>query len=90
MRYDGSEERSAAPAAQAPATPADTLEGGALLRLAASCPRCGARPAMRVTEPLVRALGGEPGARRLATYQCQRRGCGAVYDLAGEAFRKAH
>ncbi|MDB4948892.1 MAG: hypothetical protein JWM27_1541 [Gemmatimonadetes bacterium] len=68
---------------------AEGEERGELLRLSASCPRCGSRPAMRITRPLVAALGAEPGTRRLATYQCQRRGCGAVYDLAAEAFRRA-
>jgi hypothetical protein len=90
MRYDGMDERSAASAARVAAGTVKNEDGGALLRLAASCPRCGARPAMRITEPLMKALGAEPATRRLATYQCQRRGCGAVYDLAGDAFRKAH
>lgn len=54
---------------------------GRLLRLAASCPRCGARPALRVAEETARALyRGDPEAR-IGTYQCQRRGCGTIYDL---------
>lgn len=60
-----------------------------LLRLAATCPRCGARPAMRVTEALVRAMQREDAETRIATYQCQRRGCGAVYDIAAAAALKA-
>jgi hypothetical protein len=55
--------------------------GGPLLRPTASCPRCGSRPALRATEALRDAVGGRPLAERLATYQCQRRACGAVYPL---------
>lgn len=64
-------------------------EDGRLLRPAASCPRCGARPAMRVTPALVRALGGQPATLRVGTYQCQRRGCGAIYDLSAGAYLRA-
>lgn len=60
-----------------------------LLRVAASCPRCSSRPALRVTPAVVRALDSTPAATRVATYQCQRRGCGAVYDVVAEAFQKA-
>lgn len=63
---------------------------GRLLRLAASCPRCASRPALRITEEMVRALRAEPARRRLGTYQCQRRGCGFVYDLFAAAYRGAH
>ncbi|HEX6748633.1 MAG TPA: hypothetical protein VF092_15150 [Longimicrobium sp.] len=57
-----------------------------LLRPAATCPRCGARPAMRVTDAMVGALTGHPGTERVGTYQCQRRGCGAIYDLTADAY----
>ena len=57
-----------------------------LLRPAAACPRCGARPAMRVTAAMVHALRDRPADERVATYQCQRRGCGAVYDLTAGAY----
>lgn len=60
-----------------------------LLRVAASCPRCASRPALRVTPVAVRALDGTDPAIRVGTYQCQRRGCGALYDLSAEAFQKA-
>jgi hypothetical protein len=60
-----------------------------LLRVAASCPRCSSRPALRVTPAVVRALDGTDPAVRVGTYQCQRRGCGALYDLSAEAFQKA-
>jgi hypothetical protein len=60
-----------------------------LLRVAASCPRCSSRPALRVTPAVVRALASTLPATRVATYQCQRRGCGAVYDVTAEAFQKA-
>ena len=73
-------------AAPAPA-PAD--EDGRLLRPAASCPRCGARPALRVTQAMVRALDGQAATVRVGTYQCQRRGCGAIYDLSAGAYLRA-
>jgi hypothetical protein len=60
-----------------------------LLRVAASCPRCGTRPALRVTQAMVRALSGSEAAVRLGTYQCQRRGCGAIYDLEAGAYLRA-
>ena len=67
----------------------DELQNGRLLRPAASCPRCGARPAMRVTEAMVRAVKRHDTATRMGTYQCQRRGCGAVYDLLASAYLRA-
>jgi hypothetical protein len=62
---------------------------GRLLRPAAACPRCGARPAMRVTAAMVRALNGQETGVRVGTYQCQRRGCGAIYDLNAGAYLRA-
>jgi len=62
---------------------------GRLLRPAAACPRCGARPAMRVTTAMVRAVAGMPPQVRVATYQCQRRGCGAIYDIGAGAYLRA-
>lgn len=59
--------------------------GAQLLRLASNCPRCGSRPALRITAGVARLLADEAQGARLGTYQCQRRGCGAIYDLvAGE------
>ncbi len=56
-----------------------------LLRLASNCPRCGSRPALRITTEVARLLTDAANGARLGTYQCQRRGCGAIYDLvAGE------
>lgn len=60
-----------------------------LLRAAVTCPRCASRPAMRVTPALVEALAGTDPAARVATYQCHRRGCGALYDLTAAAFQDA-
>ena len=68
-----------------PAPPAEPR----LLRPAAACPRCGARPAMRVTDAMVTAFTGHPADERVGTYQCQRRGCGAVYDLTADAYLRA-
>jgi hypothetical protein len=75
----------AAAAAQTEPAEAD----GRLLRPAAACPRCGARPAMRVTQVLVHALDGQPAGARVGTYQCQRRGCGAIYDISVAAYQRA-
>lgn len=74
-----------------PPADGDEAEGGPgrLLRVAASCPRCGARPAMRVTDAMVRALLGAESSARVGTYQCQRRGCGAIYDLVAAAYQRA-
>jgi hypothetical protein len=77
--------RPAAPVAPPAADGADRR----LLRVAASCPRCSSRPALRVTPAVVRALDGTDPAIRVGTYQCQRRGCGSLYDLSAEAFQKA-
>lgn len=62
---------------------------GRLLRLAASCPRCGSRPAVRVAAEVVHALAAHAPQARLATYQCQRRRCGAIFDLTARAFQEA-
>lgn len=60
-----------------------------LLRLGVSCPRCGARPALRITEDAARAVAHHPPGERLATYQCQRRQCGNIYDLTAAAYHHA-
>ena len=60
-----------------------------LLRLAASCPRCGSRPAVRVTPTVVQAMARQPPEARMGTYQCHRRRCGAIFDLAARAFQQA-
>lgn len=64
-------------------------DGVRLLRVAASCPRCGTRPALRVAEPVVRAADGRAPQERLATYQCQRKHCGMIFDLTAGAFQHA-
>jgi hypothetical protein len=77
--------------------PVDTQEPGApaaadsprLLRLAVSCPRCGSRPAVRVTAAVVQAMMRQPPEARMATYQCHRRRCGAIFDLPARAFQQA-
>ena len=76
------------PVANVP-TPVSEPQEPRLLRPAATCPRCGARPAMRVTEAMVEALAGHPADERVGTYQCQRRGCGAIYDLTASAYLHA-
>lgn len=69
--------------------PSDDAVRARLLRLAASCPRCGSRPAVRVSPEVVQALAAHPPEARLATYQCQRRRCGAIFDLVARAFQQA-
>jgi len=60
-----------------------------LLRPAVDCPKCGARPALRVTPTIVEALASTPATATVATYQCQRRGCGAVYPITADAYHRA-
>lgn len=59
-----------------------------LCAVSVGCPVCGTRPALRVSAWLVERVAGEEPARRLASYKCHRRGCGAIYDLAVEAIRQ--
>jgi hypothetical protein len=74
----------------APTTlPSARQERMPLLRLAVSCPRCGARPAVRVTPTLVGMLSSEPADLHLATYQCHRTKCQHVYDITAGAYHKA-
>ena len=93
MNGDGSPNlrlREAAPRPRAPVPPPGAKGADRrLLRVAASCPRCASRPALRVTPAVVRALDGTDPTIRVGTYQCQRRGCGALYDLSAGAFQKA-
>lgn len=86
LRGHGAEEGSGRPGGEEDG--GEVRPSGRLLRLAASCPRCGSRPAMRVTETLVRCLRTEPAAARVGTYQCQRRGCGTIYDLTASAYQR--
>ena len=65
------------------------MGGGRLLRVAASCPQCGQRPALRVTADAVEAALAQPPDARMGTYQCQRRGCGTIYDLTARAYQKS-
>ena len=54
-----------------------------------SCPGCGSRPALRITEALMELLRESPPERRMASYQCQRRGCGTIYDLTAASCQGA-
>lgn len=62
---------------------------GRLLRLNARCPACGAPPAIRVTEAAVSDARFHAADKALATYQCQRRRCGTVYELRASAYHEA-
>ena len=55
-----------------------------LVPIRAVCPKCGARPALRLTERIIRLLTSLSVKGRLGTYQCHRRGCGAIYDLPAD------
>jgi phage terminase large subunit GpA-like protein len=60
-----------------------------LLRLRARCPSCGSSPALRVSERAVSDAAKHDPAEALATYQCQRRRCGAIYVLHAGAYQTA-
>jgi hypothetical protein len=78
------------PLAQNPAAQPEPNESAdVLLRPSASCPSCGARPALRVTRRLAQAVAQLEPDDRVGSYQCQRRGCGAVYDLSASAYANA-
>jgi hypothetical protein len=70
-----------------PAAP--PAESTRLLRLAVSCPRCGSRPAVRVSPVVVQAVARHAPGARMGTYQCHRRRCGAIFDLPARAFQQA-
>lgn len=69
--------------------PLETGAPGRLLRLAVSCPACGSRPALRITEAAALAVAEERPEKRLGTYQCHRRHCATVYDLTAAAYQNA-
>jgi hypothetical protein len=61
--------------------PGPDTRGGRLLTVTSGCPRCGSRPALRLTEELVQRVSRARRRTRIGTYQCQRRECRAIYDL---------
>ena len=63
--------------------------GGRLYPPAVCCPKCGSRPALRVTSALIAALHGSPPGERVGSYKCQRRACGVIYDLTAAAYQRA-
>ena len=72
----------------------DERAGGAresdrLLRLAARCPDCGSRPALRISASAAADAGRHAPGERLGTYQCHRRRGGTVYDLRAAAYQRA-
>jgi hypothetical protein len=42
---------------------------------------------MRITESLKRMASTEQPDTPLATYQCHRRGCGYIYEVAAHAYQ---
>ena len=69
---------------------ADPAGGSRLLRLAATCPGCGSRPAVRITETMAKITEGCAPDRRLATYRCQNRHCRRIFALTAAAHQQAH
>jgi hypothetical protein len=63
------------------------LQPERLYGVLASCPRCGARPALRLSGWLLERVRHEDPHRRAASYKCQRRSCGAIYDILAGAVR---
>jgi hypothetical protein len=63
--------------------------GGRMLVPAVSCPRCGSRPALRVSEPLARRVEDLPPGQRVGSYKCQRRACGEIYEIPASAYQNA-
>lgn len=60
------------------------------LRLATECPRCGARPGIRITPAQRRVFAALPAELVvIESYQCRRHGCGQWYSLSVAAFAKA-
>lgn len=67
----------------------ESLHRGRLLHPAVSCPRCGARPALRISEEAAKRVADLDPGERVGTYQCRRRGCGAIYDIPAAAYQNA-
>jgi hypothetical protein len=44
---------------------------------------------VRVTPAVVQAMARQAPDARMGTYQCHRRRCGAIFDLAARAFQQA-
>ena len=63
------------------------LQPERLYGVLASCPSCGARPALRLSGWLLEQVAREDPHRRAASYKCQRRSCGAIYDILAGAVR---
>ena len=60
-----------------------------LLRIAVECPGCKGRPALRVTPDALLAMAHVAPDTRIATYKCQRRRCGRVYDITAAHYHAA-
>lgn len=52
-----------------------------LLKSAAKCPKCGSPPALRFGTALARALRPLAPSAIVATYQCHKPACAAVYPV---------
>jgi hypothetical protein len=65
----------------------DEKHQGRMRAPAVTCPRCGSRPALRLSEALVEAFPDESGSREIGSYKCQRRGCGYIYRITAAALR---
>ena len=60
-----------------------------LLRLAVSCPRCGSRPSVRITEQMRDMMMRAERDELMESVQCQRRQCACIYEVTARAFQLA-
>lgn len=72
-----------------PTNGSQAQQRGRLLHPAVSCPRCGSRPALRVSEEAVQRVSGLDPGERVGTYKCSRRNCGTIYDIPAAAYQNA-
>lgn len=60
-----------------------------LLRLAVRCPSCGASPPIRVSVSERDAHAGDDPERLVATLQCHRRHCQAIFEIRSRDIQRA-
>lgn len=60
-----------------------------LLRLAAECPECGARPAIRLYPWTPGQYRDWPGGKPVEEYQCRAHGCRTRYIIHARAYQDA-
>lgn len=60
-----------------------------LRELSVACPKCGRRPAHRITEVVRKVFLGLPEDMLVGTIQCQARECRCIFDLTARAYQRA-